>query len=89
MLLIRDTVNEVTGISDVEVSLQQETISIVCDRADMSPETLSAMLNPLVASYGYTFHTTPAKKTIRWSEYLLAVVIAVVLIYGFVQLQKL
>lgn len=89
VILIEDTVRELEGVSNVWVSLKRATVEIVCRNDEMSPEKLSELINPLIASYGYTLHLAPATKTVNWWEYVIACIMAAALIYGFVTLQKL
>ncbi len=89
VFLIQDTVGEVEGIDDVKVSLRRQTVEIVHSNQEMTPEELSAIINPLLHLHGYTIHTEPQASAKNRGEYLLAVIMAAALIYGFVELQQL
>lgn len=91
-VLIRDTALEIDGIQDVHVHLNHQTIEITKDPAmtnEITKEEFADMLNPVLKWYGYSVHTDqPIQSVNRW-EYLLAVVLAWALIYGFLEIQSL
>ncbi len=90
VLLIKDAISEVKNIEGVNVNLRKQTVEIICNDSDeIDSEQLSILLNPLVKGHGYSFYAErPARKTNRW-EYLLATIMAGVLVFGFIQLQQL
>lgn len=87
-LFIHEIVSKVEGIDKIDISLTQQTIECNYD-ANTSPEQIITLLNPLLEEHGYSVHhTAPVQKINRW-EYVLALIMAVVLMYGFTQLQQL
>lgn len=85
--LIQDIVSGLEGVDDVKVSLKNQTLEIRSN--DLTSDHLSDMINPLIIPQGYSIHIQPQTKTINWWEYILALIISAVLIYGFIELQKL
>lgn len=82
VFLIQDTVSELEGVGEVKVSLKRQTVEMVCHGDEMTPEMLSTIMNPLLQPHGYSVHTSPpARKSINWGEYLLAFLMAAVLIF--------
>ncbi len=88
VLFIHEIVSKVEGIDKIDISLTQQTIEYNCDE-NTSPEQIITLLNPLIEEYWYTLHSTPPVKKISWWEYVLALIMSVVLMYGFTQLQQL
>lgn len=89
IFLIQDTVTEIDGVNHVKVSLRRQTVEIIHSNENMTPEELSGILNPLLHPHGYSIHTEPQTISKNRGEYVLAVIMAAALIYGFVELQKL
>jgi len=88
-LLIRETVSEIEEIHDVQVSLKMQTREVVHTNENISTEDLSTLLNPLLQWYGYTVYAEPPLAVTNWWEYVLALLLASVLIFGFLQIQDL
>ena len=89
IFLVQDTVSEINGIQWAKVNLKHQTVEIISTDETVTQEDLLAMMNPLLEPHWYSIHTTPPQKTTNWWEYILAGIIALALIYGFVQLQQL
>ena len=66
IFLIQDTVSEIEGVNNVKVSLRRQTIEVVHSREDITPEELSAIMNPLLHPHGYSIHTQPQAKALNW-----------------------
>ena len=91
VFLIEDKVSELQGVGQVKVSLKRQTIEVICDdEEELTPEKLGEMINPLLETHGYSVHTEPVtlERSANWGEYFLAMILAAVLILGFIQLQK-
>lgn len=88
-MIIQDTLSEVENINGVTVSLQQQTVELICTDSTISNEELHNLLTPLVTPLGYSLYTEAPVKNINWWEYLLALIMAALLVYGFIALQQL
>lgn len=65
IFLIQDTVTEIEGVNHVKVSLRSQTVEVFHSNEEMTPEQLSAIMNPLLHPHGYSIHTEPQEKAIN------------------------
>ena len=86
-LLIEETFKELPHVSDVRASLANHQVSITGDLAD-APEAIAEQLTALVKSHGYTISVEKQQKNAGWGDFVYALPIALVLIAGFIALQK-
>lgn len=86
-LLIEEKISELEKTGDVSVSLKRQTVEFTYDDVTV-PEELTEAINPLLQDLGYSVHVEPIKRTINRGEYVLAMILAAVLIFGFIQLQQ-
>jgi len=77
------------SIKSAQADLSTRTVKVEGDFASQSPEQIAIQLNPILAKSGYKLSTQPEKTSINWSEFKLAIPIALAIIWGFFLLQKL
>ncbi len=85
--LIEATLQKEPDVSSVSVSLTSETITLTTER-HVDAESLSARLTGLISTHGYTVHATPPLAQTNWSEWLTALPVVVLLVFGFVLLHR-
>ena len=89
VMIIEDTLSEVDHIDGVKVNLQQQTVEIICCDNEIKSEELTTLLTPLLTPHGYSLYTDAPVKNIEWWEYVLALIMAGLLVYWFIALQQL
>jgi len=86
-LLIEETFKELSNVTDVKASLGNHRVSVTGEFTDL-PETIAEKLTMLVKGHGYTISIEKSQKDAGWGDFVYALPIALVLIAGFVALQK-
>jgi len=86
-LLIEDALNERPNIESVHVSFDAHQVTVTGD-FDGSPEQVAAELTTLVRSHGYTISVEKSAHKAVWEDFVYALPIAIVIILGFLLLQK-
>jgi sulfite exporter TauE/SafE/copper chaperone CopZ len=86
-LLIEETFNELTHIESAKVSLAAHQVTVTGDWSG-TPEEIADELTKLVRDRGYTISVEKLAHNAGWGDFAYALPIAVVLILGFVLLQK-
>lgn len=75
-------------VSSAKADLSTKTVTIEGDFANHSSQHIVEQLNPILAKSGYRLSTQPEKTIINWSEFKLAIPVALAIIWGFLLLQK-
>lgn len=86
-VLIEETFKELPNIERAEVSLSGQHVTVTGDFMG-SPEEIAAELTKLVHSHGYTISVEKSAHTAGWGDFVYAFPMAIVLIVGFILLQK-
>ncbi|MCR4281043.1 MAG: sulfite exporter TauE/SafE family protein, partial [Candidatus Kaiserbacteria bacterium] len=86
-LLIEETFKELPHISRVQASLANHQVTITGDFNE-PPELIAEGLTQLVKSHGYTVSLEKVQKVGGWRDFQYALPIALVIIVGFLVLQK-
>lgn len=86
-VLIEEELKEFPGVTDVHVSLSGNQVTVTGDLAD-SAEKLAESFTDLVRSHGYTISVEKIAVPAAWGDFVYALPIALVLILGFLMLQK-
>lgn len=86
-LIVKETVIEIPWVKNAHVNLQQQTVQICCE--DLEPDELNSLINLLLEESGYRMHLKKPSSTINRKEYIIAFLIASVLIFFFSRLQNL
>ena len=86
-LLIEETLKELPNVSSVKASLAEHQVTVTGEFAG-TPEIIAEELTKLVKSHGYTISLEKTKKDAGWKDFVYALPIALVVIVGFLALQK-
>ena len=86
-LLIEETFKELPNVSAVHASLTNHQVTITGDLTE-PPEVIAEELTKLVKAHGYTISLEKAQKAAGWGDFVYALPIALVVIVGFLALQK-
>ncbi|MFA6584897.1 MAG: sulfite exporter TauE/SafE family protein [Candidatus Paceibacterota bacterium] len=86
-VLIEDTFTELPHIENAEVSLANSQVTVTGE-FDGSPEEVAQELTELIRTHGYTLSVEKAISSAGWGDFAYALPIALVLIAGFLLLQK-
>ncbi|MDO8561704.1 MAG: sulfite exporter TauE/SafE family protein [bacterium] len=86
-LLIEETFKELPHISRVKASLANHQVTVTGDFTE-SPEVIAEKLTQLVKGHGYTVSLEKSQKGAGWGDFVYALPIALVIIVGFLALQK-
>jgi sulfite exporter TauE/SafE/copper chaperone CopZ len=86
-ILIEETLREQSYIESVQVSLSGEQVTVTGDFTG-TPEKIAEDLTKLVHSHGYTLSVEKTAHVAGWEDFTYALPIALVLIAGFLLLQK-
>lgn len=88
VLLTESELQELPNITSVKSSLKNHSVEIVGDFGDKTPEQIAEELTVLVRSHGYTISVEKQIVQKKWSEFKIAVPIAIGFIVLFIVLQK-
>ncbi len=86
-LLIEETFKEQPNVTSVQASLGSHQVRVTGDFTD-APEAIAEQLTALVKGHGYTITVEKMKQSAGWGDFVYALPIALVLIAGFIALQK-
>ncbi|MCX6789901.1 MAG: sulfite exporter TauE/SafE family protein [Candidatus Kaiserbacteria bacterium] len=86
-LLIEETLKEVPSVESVSVSLGGQEVVVTGDFND-TPEKIAEDFTKLVESHGYTLSVEKKEHSAGWEDFTYALPIALLLIAGFILLQK-
>src|SRR3989344_2123461 len=86
-LLIEETFKELPNVSAVHASLTNHQVTITGDLTE-PPELIAEKLTQLVKGHGYTVSLEKSQKAAGWGDFVYALPIALVVIVGFLALQK-
>lgn len=88
VLLTESELQELPNITSVKSSLKNHSVEIVGDFGDKTPEQIAEELTVPVRSHGYTISVEKQIVQKKWSEFKIAVPIAIGFIVLFIVLQK-
>ncbi len=89
VVLIESELKQVVGIQNVKANLSKQTLEVVGDFGEKSDMDIAQELSVYVKDRGYMFSTDRQKQTTVWSDFKIALPIALVFLFVFVLLQKL
>lgn len=86
-LLIEETFKELPHVSRVQASLTNHQVTVTGEFTE-PPEVIAEELTKLVKDHGYTVSLEKAQRDAGWRDFAYALPIALVIILGFLALQK-
>ncbi len=89
VILTESELREVSGISNVKVSLGNLNVEITGDFGEKEPENIAWELSEILKPHGYTLSLEKQNHSAKWSDFYIAVPIALAFIAFFIILQKL
>ncbi len=87
--LIESDLKEVAEITEVKASLSNHKVELTGDFGDLTPEQVAESLTGVLKKDGYTLSLEKQKHLVKWSDFKIAIPIAILFIALFVLLQKL
>lgn len=87
-LLSESEVSEIPGVVSVKSEMKSSTITVVADFGDESPENIAKRLNDTLKKYGYTVSVEKATQSNNFSDFKVALPVALIIILLFFFLQK-
>lgn len=89
VLLTESEISELPGVLSVRASLKHHHLEVQGDFGDQTEAQIAEHLNSVLRKHGYTVSTEKSAHAIKWSEFQLAIPIALAFIVVFVLLQQL
>ncbi len=89
VVLTESELSEVPEISKVKSSLSNNSVEITGDFGDKTPEHIAGDLSEILKPHGYTLSVEKHRQAVNWTEFKIALPVAVLFFGGFVLLQKL
>ncbi len=86
--LIEDGLTELEGVSSANANLKNQSVQVIGDFPHMTESQIAEVLSRPIAEHGYTLSTERKTSHKNWSDFKVAVPIALVGIVGFILLQK-
>ena len=89
VLLIESELREISEVRDVKVFLGEHRVEVAGDFGDKTPEHVARDLSEVLKPHGYTLTLEKQKHYTKWSDFKIAVPVALGFILLFIILQKL
>ncbi len=89
VILTESALKDVPGVTGAHTSLTQNSVTVTGEFGDRSEEQIMHALSVLLQPQGYSLSKEQEIKKVQWSEFTVAIPIALVFIAVFVLLQKL
>ena len=86
--LIQEGLLELEGVSGVSANLKKQTIQVTGAFNEMSEPQIVELLSKPIAEHGYTISSEQRTTKNNWSDFIIALPIALAFIIGFIMLQK-
>ncbi len=88
-ILIESEMADLKEVIKVKASLKENKVEIEGNFGDKNKEEIALDFNKVLKSHGYTLSVEKQNKKIKWSDFIIAIPIALVFIFLFILLQKL
>lgn len=88
VLMIESELGELSNITHVKSSLKNHSVEVTGDFGDTTPEQIADELSLPLKAHGYTVSVVAQQHTTKWSDFKIAVPIALGFAVLFVALQK-
>lgn len=89
VVLTETEVSKHPKVKHVRANLRKKQVEVQGDFGLVSIEDIAADLTALVSPYGYTISISKQESKINWSDFIVALPISLIFIFGFIILQKL
>lgn len=88
VILTESELKEIPQISKVKASLKNFSVEVEGEFGEKTPEQIAEELSVVLKPHGYTLSLEKEKKEIKWSDFYIAIPIALIFIILFIFLQK-
>lgn len=88
VMLIEEELQTLPYIESVKVDLGEGTLEVVGELAGKTMQTVESEFNNLLKEHGYTVSQSKTGREVKWSEFKIALPVALAFLVGFVVLQK-
>lgn len=88
-VLIESELRDMPNVSRAIPSLASQRVTIEGDFGDASKEAIAQEINAVLTKHGYTVSAEPHRPAVAWSEFKLAIPLAIIVVALFFTLQKL
>jgi sulfite exporter TauE/SafE len=89
VILTESELKDVKGVTNAKTSLKDKSVEITGEFGDKSQEQIMNELSEILKPHGYSLSLEEVKKVINWSEFAIALPIALVFVVVFILMQKL
>jgi sulfite exporter TauE/SafE/copper chaperone CopZ len=89
VILTESELKDVKGVTNAKTSLKDNSVEITGEFGDKSQEQIMNELSEILKPHGYSLSLEEVKKVINWSEFAIALPIALVFVVVFILMQKL
>lgn len=89
VLLTESEIGDVPGVTSVKSDLSTHSVVVEGDFGGKTPEEIAAALTVPLKASGYTVAVEKEERAVRWSEFGIAIPVALAFAAGFVVLQQL
>lgn len=89
VILTESELKEVKGVTDAKTSLKDNRVQVTGEFGDKTQEEVMTELSELLKPHGYSLSLEKEVKKVRWSEFSVAVPVALLFVAFFLLLQKL
>lgn len=88
VILTESELNEVSEVSSAKASLNSLNVEVVGDFGDKEPEDIAQELSIVLKPHGYTLSLEKQNHSAKWSDFYIALPVALAFIAFFIILQK-
>lgn len=88
ILLTEGELSEYPGVTKAVSSLKTHSVTVTGDFGEQTPEAIAVQLNAVLKKHGYTLSVEKQEQVADWSQFRIALPVALVLVALFLGLQK-
>ena len=88
VVLIEEKLNELSEVTKVKANLAKKELTVSGDFANQSEEEIMRFLSQKIEADGYSLSLEKEQINRKWSDLLIALPIAAIVVVGFIALQK-
>jgi copper chaperone CopZ len=88
ILLTEGELSEYPGVTKAVSSLKTHSVTVTGDFGEQTPEAIAVELNAVLKKHGYTLSVEKQEQVADWSQFRIALPVALVLVALFLGLQK-
>ncbi len=89
VILTESELKDVKGITNAKTSLNNNSVEVTGEFGEKTQEQVMGELSEVLKAHGYSLSLEKATKTVKWSDFTIAIPIALLFVVAFIFLQKL